>query len=128
LNLPRVHFTGRLTDESLATHLAQAVLHVHPSSFEGFALPSLEALSLGCPTVVADIPLMREVLPEQGVFFFKNGDANGMIEAIEQVLASGDQARTAARRGGELARMKHDWNQVGQATLDSLCLAQAQKK
>lgn len=125
MNLPRVHFTGRLSDEALAAHLAEAVLHVHPSSFEGFALPSLEALSLGCPTVVSDIPLMIEVLPKDGVFIFKNGDANAMIATIERVLANVDEAHAAARRGGDEARKRHDWNVVAKKTLDALCLAQA---
>ena len=120
MNLPRVHFPGRLSDEALATHLTEAVAHVHPSSFEGFALPSLEALSLGCPTVVSDIPLMVEVLPKEGVFSFKNGDADGMIAAIETVLADPAAAHAAARLGGESAARTHDWNEVGRKTLSAL--------
>ncbi len=120
LNLPRVHFSGRLSDEELAAHLSHALVHVHPSSFEGFALPSLEALSLGCPTVVADIPLMREVLPGDGVFFFKNGDPDDMIRAIETVLGARDEAAAAARRGGDDARRRHDWKTVAARTLDAL--------
>ncbi|KAA0205492.1 glycosyltransferase family 1 protein [Candidatus Uhrbacteria bacterium] len=120
LSLPRVHFPGRLSDEELAAYLSRAAMHVHPSSFEGFALPSLEALSLGCPTVVADIPLMKEVLPSEGVFFFKNGDADDMIRTIETVLGNRDKAAAAARRGREEARRRHGWNDVAVRTLDAL--------
>lgn len=120
LNLPRVHFPGRLSDEELAMSLSRAVAHVHPSSFEGFALPSLEALSLGCPTVVAEIPLMKEVLPRNGVFFFKNGDASDMIRMIETVLRDPGAARELARRGGEEARRRHDWRAVAERTLEAL--------
>lgn len=128
LNLSRVQFTGRLSDEDLANLLANAAAHVHPSSFEGFALPSLEALSLGCPTVVADIPVLRELLPADGVFFFKNGDANDMMRAIEIVLANRDVATTAARRGGEQAATRHNWNLVAKKTIDALCNAARLKK
>ncbi len=128
LNLPRVKFTGRLSDEDLATLLDHAAAHVHPSSFEGFALPSLEALSLGCPTVVADIPVLRELLPGDGVFFFKNGDADDMLRAIEAVLADRDAAASAARRGGEQAAVRHNWNLVAQKTIDALCNAARLKK
>ncbi len=128
LNLPRAKFTGRLSDEDLATLLEHADAHVHPSSFEGFALPSLEALSLGCPTVVADIPVLRELLPEEGVFFFKNGDADDMLHAIEAVLANHDAAASAARRGGEQAAVRHNWNLVAKKTIDALCNAARLKK
>lgn len=120
LNLPRIQFPGRLSDEQLSTYLAHAVAHVHPSSFEGFALPSLEALSTGCPTVVADIPLMQEVLPLNGVFFFKNGDAGDMIRAIETVLGDSEAAHVAARLGGETAARQHDWNEVARRTLHAM--------
>ncbi|MCR4256178.1 MAG: glycosyltransferase family 4 protein [Candidatus Uhrbacteria bacterium] len=120
LNLPRIYFPGRLSDEQLSTYLAHAVAHVHPSSFEGFALPSLEALSAGCPTVVADIPLMREVLPSDGVFFFKNGDAGDMMRAIETVLGDSEAAHVAARLGGEEAARRHDWNEVAARTLHAI--------
>ncbi|MCK9361501.1 glycosyltransferase family 4 protein [Patescibacteria group bacterium] len=122
-HLPRVHFPGRLSDEELSTFLAHAAVHIHPSSFEGFALPSLEALSLGCPTVAADIPILRELLPEQGVFFFKNGDADDMIRAIETVLVDRDEAAVAARLGGEGARARHNWNLVARKTLDAMMYA-----
>jgi glycosyltransferase involved in cell wall biosynthesis len=120
LNLPRVHFPGRLSDEELAAYLSHAEMHVHPSSFEGFALPSLEALSLGCPTVVADIPILREVLPTQGVFFFKNGAADDMIRVIETVLGDREAAHAAARLGREEAARRHDWNTVARRTLDAI--------
>jgi glycosyltransferase involved in cell wall biosynthesis len=117
--LPRVRFLGRMDDQELATYLAQAALHVHPSSFEGFALPSLEALSLGCPAVAADIPILRELLPEEGVFFFKNGNADDMMRAIETALADREEARAQARRGGQLAAQRHSWLAVAKRTLQA---------
>lgn len=117
--LPRVRFLGRVDDQELSTYITHAVAHVHPSSFEGFALPSLEALSLGCPAVAADIPILRELLPEQGVFFFKNGDADDMMRAIETVLADREEARAQARQGGELAAQRHSWLTVAKRTLEA---------
>lgn len=117
--LNRVRFLGRIDDQELATYLAHASAHVHPSSFEGFALPSLEALSLGAPAVAADIPILRELLPEQGVFFFKNGDADDMMRAIETVLADREEARAQARQGGQLAAQRHSWLAVAKRTLEA---------
>ncbi|MFO0764681.1 MAG: glycosyltransferase family 1 protein [Patescibacteria group bacterium] len=109
MGLPRVRFSGHLSDQELADHYAQAAAFVFPSSFEGFGLPPCEALSLCTPVICADIEVLREVLPEQGVFFFKNGSADGMIEGIESVLVQGQSARTQALLGGEEIRRRHDW-------------------
>ena len=71
--------------------------------------------------------MLREILPNEGVTFFKSGDADAMMAAIETVLAEGDAARAAARRGGDEARRRHDWNDVARRTLDALCHAQLLK-
>lgn len=118
--LPRIVFTGRLSDQALADHYAQASALVFPTSFEGFGLPPCEALSLGTPVVSADIEVLREVLPEQGVFFFENGSADGMIEAIETVLTQGQNARTQALLGGEEIRRRHSWQDAAQAMVAAL--------
>lgn len=114
MGLPRVRFSGRLSDQELADHYAQAEAFVFPTSFEGFGLPPCEALSLGCPVICSDIEVLREVLPEQGVFFFKNGSVDGMIEGIESVLVQGANARTQALLGGEEVRRRHDWKKAAE--------------
>lgn len=86
--LPRVIFTGRVSDHELSTLYRHARLFVFPSSYEGFGLPPLEALSFGVPVAASDTPVLREVLPERGIFFFRNGDADAMIRAIECALES----------------------------------------
>lgn len=118
--LPRIAFTGRLSDQALADHYAQATAFVFPTSFEGFGLPPCEALSLGTPVVCADIEVLKEVLPEQGVFFFENGSADGMMEAIEVVLVQGQNARTQALLGGEEIRRRHSWQNAAQAMVAAL--------
>jgi glycosyltransferase involved in cell wall biosynthesis len=42
---------------------------VLPSLFEGFGLPVLEAAYFGCPLVLADIPVFREIAPPKTKFF-----------------------------------------------------------
>lgn len=84
--LARVHFVGKISDQSLASYLRHALAFIFPSSDEGFGLPPLEALSLGCPVVSSDSSCLKEVLPEHGVLFFKDGDADDMIHAIETVV------------------------------------------
>lgn len=66
-----VHETGYITDQQLAALYRHAHVFVFPSLYEGFGLPVLEAMSLGCPTLIS-----REAsLPEVG------GDASLYCDA-----------------------------------------------
>ena len=51
---------GRLSDDALAALLQNSLCLAFPSFVEGFGLPPLEAMSLGCPVVTSD----RTSLPE----------------------------------------------------------------
>lgn len=56
-----VLFAGRLTDGEIRALLQSAVCLAFPSTTEGFGLPPLEAMILGCPTVVAPAGALPEV-------------------------------------------------------------------
>ncbi len=116
----RVLFAGSVDDQELGTLYANASALIFPSSFEGFGLPPIEALSTGTPVVVSDIPVLREVLPQNGVFFFKLGDKDAMIASIEAVLAQGSAAREAASLGGEEVRTRHRWEDAAKRSLAAL--------
>jgi glycosyltransferase involved in cell wall biosynthesis len=57
---PNVVMLGRVADEALAALLQDSLCLAFPSFTEGFGLPPLEAMSLGCPVVSSD----RASLPE----------------------------------------------------------------
>lgn len=119
-SIPRVIQLGPVSDATLAALYANAEAFVFPTSFEGFGLPPLEALSFGTPVIASDIPVLREVLPEKGVFFFKNGSADDMMRVIETVLADAATVRAQAAQGGEEARRRWSWEDVARKTLEGL--------
>ncbi|WP_181705388.1 glycosyltransferase family 4 protein [Chthonobacter rhizosphaerae] len=57
---PNVAWLGRITDGEIAALLKDSLCLAMPSREEGFGLPPLEAMALGCPVVVSD----RASLPE----------------------------------------------------------------
>ena len=65
----KVHGLGRLSDEQLKAEYAAARCFIFPSQLEGFGLPVLEAQINGCPAVVSDIAVFREVAGEAARFF-----------------------------------------------------------
>ncbi len=115
--LPRVMFTGRVTDAELAAFYERAEGLVFPSSFEGFGLPPLEALAAGCPVVSSDATCLPEILPQGGVFFFRNGDLDGMIRAIDMLQEAGNTAKMQAREAGSHVRQMYRWQDVASRTL-----------
>lgn len=70
--LPRpesVIFFGAASDVQLANLYQNAKALVFPSLMEGFGLPAIEALSLGCPVICSDIPIFHEILGDNAIFF-----------------------------------------------------------
>jgi len=58
-----------VTDEELANLYQNAKALVFPSLMEGFGLPAIEAISLGCPVICSDIPVFHEILGDNAIFF-----------------------------------------------------------
>jgi alpha-1,3-rhamnosyl/mannosyltransferase len=59
--------TGRVDDAELVALLRGAALLVHPSQFEGFGFPPLEAMACGTPVVAARAASLPELIGDAGV-------------------------------------------------------------
>jgi len=59
---PGVHLLGHVDDPTLHALYAAALALVLPSRLEGYGLGPLEALAHGTPSVVSDLPVLRETL------------------------------------------------------------------
>lgn len=118
--IPRVLFIGEVDDQELATLYANAEAFVFPSQFEGFGLPPVEALAQGTPVIASDIQVLREVLPKEGVFFFKAGEKDDMIRAIETVLTDRSKAVQEAEIGASKVRNVHRWNKAAAIALTAI--------
>lgn len=79
-----VVFTGRISNEQLYETIAFASLLVQPSVYEGFGIPPLEALYLGCNVLISDIPVFHEIYEKLPVTFFKLNNGDDLSEKIAQ--------------------------------------------
>jgi glycosyltransferase involved in cell wall biosynthesis len=61
-------FSGRVSDGELRALLESALCLAFPSTTEGFGLPPLEAMRVGCPAVVAPCGALPEVCGDAAVF------------------------------------------------------------
>jgi glycosyltransferase involved in cell wall biosynthesis len=81
-----ISFSGFISNETLMEHLSTAALLVQPSLYEGFCLPPLEAMVLGTPALISDIPVLREVYADYPVTFFRAGDSAELKEKMMKLL------------------------------------------
>lgn len=99
---------GRVDDAELDALLAGALALALPSHLEGFGFPPLEAAMRGTPSVVSDLPPLRETLGHDGALFVAPGDPRALAKAIEALHA--DPALHAAIAGRAAARAaRYTW-------------------
>jgi len=112
---------GRLGDDGLRALMENARCFVFPSQYEGFGLPPLEAMALGCPVATSDIAPLREACGEACIFF----DPDDPEDIAERVMAlSNDEAqrRLLGNAGREVTR-NLTWDRSVQKWLDLLFVA-----
>lgn len=86
-----ISFTGKISNDELKALYSRVSLLVQPSFYEGFGMPPLEALSLGCHVVMSDIPVFKEIYDGFPVTFFKTGDGDDLAEKIIQEYKKADE-------------------------------------
>lgn len=69
-NIPadRIRWLGRVSDNELKGYYHRAQCFIYPSLYEGFGIPPLEAMACGVPTIVSDIPVLREVCGDAALY------------------------------------------------------------
>jgi glycosyltransferase involved in cell wall biosynthesis len=116
----RVVFTGHVTREMLERYVAGCSALIHPSLYEGFGLPPLEAMAAGRPVAVSNIASLLEVCGPEADYFDPT-DVSSIAGALKRRgLASDDPAASARRRAWTT---QFDWD--GCATQSRLLLTQA---
>ena len=96
----RLHMLGALQAQEIADLYAACDLFVFPSIWETFGLAAAEAAMAGLPMVVADLPVLREVLNAGGtepVTFVAPRNVEGWIAAIGTALAAPPAAPTLSQ-------------------------------
>lgn len=93
----RVHQKGG-DDHVLAGHYQAARGLLYPSRHEGFGLPLLEAMALGCPVIAAPLTSLPEIGGD-AAFYADAGDAMAWADAMRQLIDDDDLRDRAIAAG-----------------------------
>lgn len=110
--LDNVTNLGWVAESTLPVLYAHADLLFHPSEYESFGLPLLEAMACGTPVVAQDRTAMAEVVGEGGLLVEPLTAVDGFVKAIRRVLLDG--AGLVARRQAE----RFPWSKTAAKTVD----------
>jgi glycosyltransferase involved in cell wall biosynthesis len=94
---------GYVPREDLPALYAGADLLVFPSRYEGFGIPALEAMAVGTPVLVSDLPVFEEVCADAALRF-RPGDPDSLAEGMAASLREEPGRLERVRRGAERAR------------------------
>ena len=87
-NKDKVRLVTDATNQQVYDILAQAACLVSPSLYEGFGIPPLEAMSLGTPVILSDIPVYQEIYGNYPVTFFEAGNADELCRMLRTLPSS----------------------------------------
>ncbi len=117
LNLQnQVEFTGYLTDDELVKTIQNSLALVQPSKSEGFGLTAIEAMAVGTPTIVSNLPVFKEIYQNAPLFF----DPNSSDELTQNIKLLEDikTYRYHQDLGLKTAEL-YSWRKMAKATLDA---------
>ncbi|SFB67922.1 Glycosyltransferase involved in cell wall bisynthesis [Brevinema andersonii] len=95
---PCIQFLGRMNDQQLVSLYRNALFFCSLSFYEGFGLPPLEAMALGCPVLVSDIPAHREVCGD-AVLYADPYDIDDIAQKMRLMLENSRLRQELAEKG-----------------------------
>jgi glycosyltransferase involved in cell wall biosynthesis len=113
-----VRFVSGLSDTDLAEVVGSAEIACVPSLYEGFSLPTVEAMACGTPLVVSRAGAIPEVVGEDGVCadLVTPGDVGELAAALEALLDDPERRHRMGAAGRKRALEKFSWRAVAEAT------------
>lgn len=100
----KVAFLGYVPKGDLPHLYSEAAALVHPSLYEGFGLPPLEAMACACPVIASNMASLPEVCGA-AAYYVDPYDVDSIAGGIHQILTNGDLRNTLIQKGLERARL-----------------------
>ncbi|AKB75698.1 mannosyltransferase [Methanosarcina lacustris Z-7289] len=107
-----IHLSG--SDHLLSSLYKNAFCFIYPSLYEGFGIPLLEAMGLGCPVIASNTSSIPEVA-DKAALFFDPYSKDSLINAID-LLESNRSEREKLVNLGFQQEKKFSWDKTAHET------------
>jgi glycosyltransferase involved in cell wall biosynthesis len=114
----RVKWLGYVSDAELRSLYESAVCFVFPSLYEGFGIPTLEAMHCGCPVIASDAASIPEVCGEAALYFDPRS-APALAQLLRRMLTD-TALRQRLRELGFARASTYSW-EIGARQLLKVC-------
>ena len=109
---PRVEVRGFTSDVELVRYYRNAEALVYPSISEGFGLPVIEAMALGCPVVTSRTLGLFEVAGDAAVYVDPND-----VRSIAAGMRQAGMERVGRGKAGTRRAELYSWTRAAEATV-----------
>ena len=103
-------------DDVLAAYYQHAAAFVYPSLYEGFGIPPLEAMALGCPVICSNTSSIPEVVGDAGEYFDPM-ESESIRVAVEKVLQSSERRDELIQKGHSKCK-EYSWDRCASETVE----------
>lgn len=107
---------GFVPTSDLVSLYNSADLYVQPSTYEGFGLPLLEAMSCGTPVVSTKVSSLPEIAADAAIYA-KDTSTEGLSDAIKKFFALSAKEKEVASQKALIQAKKFSWAATAAATI-----------
>ncbi len=93
-----VRYLGFVTDEELSILYTSALFFVYPSLYEGFGLPVIEAMSMGCPVGTSNTSSLKEI-GKNACLLFNPYNKEEMTQSLVNLSANKQLRQDLIKKG-----------------------------
>lgn len=108
-------FTGFVAEDELEVLYRRATCFISVSLYEGFGFPPLEAMGRGCPVIVSEIEVFKEIC-QDNVLYCEPTQVIDIVKKLEMMIKN-DKLRDELRNKGLTHVNKFSWKKTAQQTM-----------
>lgn len=109
--MQKVSFLGGVPHTHIQDLYHSASIYIHPSLWEAFTLPILEAMASGLPVIASEVGGTPEIIRhEETGLLFQPGNTKSLAEAIIRLLEDEELRQALRTRAMQTIEGKYTWD------------------
>lgn len=112
----RVIFTDYIDEQQKWILYKNAISLLLPSIYEGFGIPAIEAMKVGTPVIASNIPPLKEIIKNSGLFTDPTNQEDFCHQMIQII---NPEIRQKYSKLGKIEADKFTWQKTAQSILET---------